>query len=90
MDKTLSPTDLINAIHDEADKHTIKNPKSKKKEQNVAFVNNQSSDKGKKGSEKLKKAKKGKCFNCKKIGHFASDCYAKGGGADTMDPIMGE
>ena len=40
MDKTLSPTNLIDAIHDEADRHTIKNPKSKKEEQDAAFVAN--------------------------------------------------
>ena len=66
MDKTLSPTNLIDAIRDEADWHTIKNPKSKKKEQDVPFATNQSSDKGKKGGEKLKKAKKGKCFTLQK------------------------
>src|SRR5271156_2792954 len=31
LDKTLSPTNsIIDAIHDEADRHTIKNPKAKK------------------------------------------------------------
>jgi hypothetical protein len=47
-------------------------------------VASQSSDKGKKGGEKSKKVKKKKCFNCKKIRHFAKDCYAKGGGAKSQ------
>ena len=86
MDKTLSPTNLIDAICDEADWRTIKNPKSKKEEQDAAFTANQSSDKGKKSGEKLKKVKKGKCFNCKKVGHFVRDCHAKGGGAEGQGP----
>ena len=86
MDKTLSPTNLIDAIRDEADRRTIKNSKSKKEEPDVAFVASQSSDKGKKGGEKSKKAKKGRCFNCKKVGHFVKDCYAKGGGAEGQGP----
>jgi hypothetical protein len=81
MDKTLSPTNLIDTIRDEANQCAIKNPKSKTDKQDVAFTANQSSDKGKKGGEKAKKAKKGKCFNCKKVGHSVKDCYAKGGGA---------
>lgn len=52
----------------------------------MAFVAGQSSDKGKKGGEKSKKAKKGRCLNCKKIGHFVKDCYAKGGGAEGQGP----
>ena len=84
MDKTLSPTNLIDAIQNEADRHTIKNPKSKK-EEDVAFSASQPTDKGKKGGEKLKK-EKGKCFNCKKVGHFAKDCYAKGGGSKGKGP----
>ena len=68
LNKTLSSTNLIDAIRDEADRRTIKNPKSKKEGDDMAFVANQSSDKGKKGGEGSKRAKKGKCYNCKKTG----------------------
>ena len=74
---------LIDAICDEADRHTIKNPKSKKDEQDAAFVADQSTGKGKKGGEGSNKFKKGvKCFNCKKLGHFVKDCWAPGGGSE--------
>src|SRR5277367_3063863 len=88
LDKTLSPTNLIDAIRDEADRRTIKNPKSRKDEHDAAFSAGQSSGKGKKkGGESLKKSKKGvKCYNCKKFGHFAKDCYAEGGGAEGKGP----
>jgi gag-polypeptide of LTR copia-type len=65
LNQTLSPTNLIDAIRDEADRRTIKNPKSKKDEHDSAFVANQCSDRGKKGGEGSKKAIKGKCYNCK-------------------------
>src|ERR1700678_45668 len=87
LDQTLSPTNLIDTIRDEADQRTIKNPKSKKNEQDVAYVAGQSSGKGKKEGEESKKSKKdAKCFNCKKKGHFAKDCWAPGGGAEGKGP----
>ena len=88
LDKTLSPTNLIDAIRDEADRRTIKNPKSKKKdEQDAAYVAGQSSGKGKKDGDDLKKSKKNvRCYNCKKMGHIAKNCWAKGGGAEGSGP----
>jgi hypothetical protein len=66
---------------------TIKSPKSKKDEQDAAFTAGQSSEKGKKGGEGSKKSKKGmRCFNCKKLGHIARDCWASGGGAEGKGP----
>ena len=56
----------------------------------MAFVAKESSDKGKKGGEKSKKAKKGKCFNCKKVGHYASECWALGTGAEGKGPKQKE
>jgi hypothetical protein len=47
----------------------------------MAFVAKESSGKGKKGGEGLKKAKKGKCYNCKKVGHYSKDCWVPGEGA---------
>ena len=88
LDKTLSPTNLIDAICDEADRRTIKNPKFKKKdEQDAAYVAGQSSGKGKKDGDDSKKSKKNvKCYNCKKMGHIAKNCWAKGGGAEGRGP----
>src|SRR5271156_3501968 len=87
LNQTLSPTNLIDAIRDEADRRTIKNPKPKKEGEDAAFVAGQSSDKGKKGE---KKAKKGKCYNCKNVGHFAKDCWAPGGGSEGKGPKQKE
>ena len=88
LDKTLSPTNLINAIRDEEDRCTIKNPKSKKKdEQDATYVAGQSLGKGKKDGDDSKKSKKNvRCYNCKKMGHIAKNCWAKGGGAEGSGP----
>src|SRR5277367_1285153 len=86
LNQTLSPTNLIDAIRDEADRRTIKNPKPKKDEDDAAFVANQSSDKGKKGGEGSKTAKKDmEFFNCHKKGHMKKD-WASGGGAEGKGP----
>ena len=80
LNQTLFPTNLIDAIHDKADRCTIKNPKSKKDNQDVAFSASQSLEKGKKGGKKLKKGIE--YYNCHKKGHIAKDCWAPGGGAE--------
>src|ERR1700678_4098222 len=90
LNQTLSSTNLIDVIRDEADRRTIKNPKSKKDEHDSAFVANQCSDRGKKGGEGSKKAIKGKCYNCKRVGHYAKDCWAPGGGSEGKGPKQKE
>src|SRR5277367_5895764 len=87
LNQTLSPTNLIDAIRDEADRRTIKNPKPKKDEDDAAFAAGQSTDKGRKGGGGSKTAKKDmECFNCHKKGHMKKDCWASGGGAEGKGP----
>jgi hypothetical protein len=64
--------------------------KPKKKGSNTAFIAKKSSDKEKKGGKGLRKAKKGKCYNCKKTGHYVKDCWALGRGADGKGPKQKE
>ena len=85
LNQTLSPTSLIDAIRDEADRRTIKNPKPKKDEHDAAFVAG-SSGRGEKGDEGTKKSKNVTCYNCHKRGHIAKDCWASGGGAEGKGP----
>ena len=81
INQVLMPTNLIDAIIDEADRKAIKNPKSKKDDHDAAFVAGQLKKGG--GNNCSKKLKKNiKCFNCHKKGHFKRDCWVPGGGAE--------
>ena len=56
----------------------------------MAFVAKKSSSKGEKGDGEGSKKKKGKCFNCKKVGHYLKDCLVPGGGAEGQGPKQKE
>ena len=90
LNQTLLSTNLIDVIHDEADQCTIKNPESKKERDDTAFVAKESSSKGKKGVSEGSKKKKGKCFNCKKVGHYLKYCWAPGGSTEGQGPKQKE
>ena len=42
------------------------------------------------GKKKDKDKRKVECFNCKKKGHYKSDCWAKGGGKEGQGPKRGK
>jgi hypothetical protein len=83
LNQSLSPTNLINAICNEADWEAIKNPRSKEDDHDAAFVVG-SSKKGSGSSKKLKKEVK--CWNCHKKGHSKAECWASGGGVEGKAP----
>ena len=83
LNQSLSSTNLIDAICDEADQKAIKNLKSKRNEHDAAFVAGPSK-KGSGGSNKSKKDVK--CWNCHKKGHTRAKCWASGGGAEGKGP----
>ena len=79
LNQSLSPTNLIDTICDEVDQKAIKNLKSKRDEDDAAFVAGPS----KKGSGSSRKSKKDiECQNCHKKGHTKAECWAPGGGAE--------
>jgi hypothetical protein len=81
LNQVLTPTNLIDAITDEADRKAILNPKSRKDEHDAAFVAGQLKKGG--GNSGLKRLKKdSECFNCHKKGHFKRNCWVPGGGAE--------
>jgi hypothetical protein len=93
LGSSLSPTNLIDAIGDEADRKAIKSPaKSKKDEHDAAFTAGPSSKDGRRGgrsggSSGSKKPKRDvECFNCHKKGHMKADCWAPGGGSEGKGP----
>jgi hypothetical protein len=50
----------------------------------------QATDTGKwKGKDKPKDKKKVECYNCRKIRHYKSECWAKGGGKEGQGPQWG-
>jgi hypothetical protein len=79
---TLSADDLMLTLTDEYERRTLKS-KGGKKEDNAAFYSNDA-EKGRKGGSNSKKNVE--CHNCKKKGHYKSDCWAKGGGKEGQGP----
>jgi hypothetical protein len=83
LNQSLLPTNLIDAICDEADQKAIKNPKSKRDKHDTAFAAGPS----KRGSGGSKKSKRDvECWNCHKKGHTKPECWASGGGAERKGP----
>ena len=82
LDKTLSADDLMLTITEEYERRNLKN-KSSKKDENVALYSNDAG-KGRKGGSSTKKNVE--CFNCKKKGHYKSECWAPGGGKEGEGP----
>ena len=93
LGSSLSPTNLIDAINDEADRKAIKTlTKFKKDDHDTAFTAGPQSRDGKRsgrsgsGSGSRKPKKDVECFNCHKKGHMKADCWALGGGSEGKGP----
>jgi hypothetical protein len=63
--------------------HRTLKSKGGKKEENAAFYSNDTEKDWKGGSSSKKNVV---CHNCKKKGHYKSDCWAKGGGKEGQGP----
>lgn len=85
LGKTLSADDLMLTITEEYERRNLKN-KNGKKDENVALYSNDSGKDQKGGSSSKKKNPNVECFNCKKKGHYKSDCWAEGGGKEGQGP----
>lgn len=73
----LTPEQLMAALSDEYDRRALRSKpgRSGGDSGDVALSANDKGGKGKKNVE---------CFNCKKRGHYKSDCWAPGGGKEVL------
>jgi len=85
---SLSPSNLIDAIGDEADRKAIKSPtKSKKDKPDAAFAAGQRFQDKRRGNGGPSRPKRDvECYNCHKKGHVKADCWAAGGGSEGKGP----
>ena len=76
--KDLDPARIVKHICDDYDKHML----GKNKTDDQAFT----------ASTQYKKTDKRnvECYNCKKMGHFKAECWAKGGGKEGQRPQHGK
>jgi hypothetical protein len=79
---TMSADELMLTVTEEYERRNLKN-KTGKKDENTAFYSNDSTKDHKGGSSSKKNIK---CHNCKKKGHYKSDCWAPGGGKEGQGP----
>ena len=85
---TLSADDLMNTVTDEYERRGL-NARAGKKEKNVAFYTNDSkrgSSSSRRGGKPRSSKKHIECFNCKRKGHYQSECWAEGGPKEGQGP----
>jgi transposase InsO family protein len=73
-DKDLTPTAVIRMALNEQEKRRLR--KGKDKTPDEAFT----------AEERKYKRKNVECYNCHKMGHYKSECWAKGGGKEGQGP----
>ncbi len=69
------PDQVIRLVTDEFDQHVIKTSKNKAGPEEAFAANGQKHDK-----------QNVECFNCHRLGHFKSECWAKGGDKEGQHP----
>lgn len=84
--QTISADDLMMTVTDEAERRSLKAKGARKGDDAAFYFGDSSKGKGA-GSGKSSSAKRNaECYNCKKKGHFKSDCWAPGGGKEGLGP----
>ena len=81
----LSPDELMEALTDVYGHGTLR-AKSDRKRSNVTDVAMAASDRAAGGKGGKKSKKDVECYNCKKRGHYKSECWAPGGGKGGQGP----
>ncbi|CDO78280.1 hypothetical protein BN946_scf184674.g2 [Trametes cinnabarina] len=77
----LSPDELMEALADEYERRTLRAKSAKRSTDSADIAMSASDQNGKKKSKKNIE-----CFNCKKRGHYKSECWAPGGGKEGQGP----
>lgn len=79
----LSPDELMEALSDEYERRALKAKSAKRGDGGDVAMSASDKAGGAKGKNKKKDVE---CYNCKKRGHFKSECWAPGGGKEGQGP----
>ncbi|PPQ72520.1 hypothetical protein CVT25_004305 [Psilocybe cyanescens] len=91
LSTTLTAENLMHTVTEEFDRRSL-GSKGAKREENAAFFSNDSAQgsgsggRGRRFGAGSSSRKNVECYNCKKKGHFKSECWAEGSGKASQGP----